>query len=91
MDTPLLTLRKIFLDLNINFDKRFSNAFFAHSQMSKSVENIVDKNIVDENGVVEQSTKSSYFSIDRPSSFKHDHWKDDMPAQVYFKFEYISC
>jgi len=71
MDSPLISLRKIFLDLNINVDKRFPDAFFAHSQMS------------DKNDVVEKSTKSSYFSIDRPSSFKHDHWKDEMTAQVY--------
>jgi hypothetical protein len=66
----------------MNFDKRFSNELFTHYQMNKLN---VDKNVDGQ-----MSTKNLYFSIDRPSSFKHDHWKDEMSAQVLLEIiEYI--
>jgi hypothetical protein len=67
IDDPLTSLRKIFLNLNLKFDKRYLNAFYSHTQTSE----MADKDVED-----------FYFSVFRSKSFKHDHWKDEMNAEV---------
>ena len=67
IDDPLTSLRKIFLNLNLKFDKRYLNAFYSHTQTSE----MGDKDVED-----------FYFSVFRSKSFKHDHWKDEMNAEV---------
>ncbi len=69
IDDPLTSLRKIFLNLNLKFDKRYLNAFYSHTQTSE----MADKDVED-----------FYFSVFRSKSFKHDHWKDEMNAEVIY-------
>ena len=88
MDNPLTSLQQIFSTLNLNFDKRYLNAFYSRSQTRKTGKM--------SNKSLDPSSQDFYFSVFRPKSFEHDHWKDQMNPEVilfdrcyskFFKFK----
>ena len=61
------------MDLDLKFDKRYLNAYFARTEMGKmsKMSEIGDEDI-----------DKSYFSVFRSREFKHDHWKAEIPDEV---------